>query len=390
MSYHILAINPGSTSTKIGYYENDTCVLEENTPFRKEFVPGKVHVLGEFDARMETILAFLDKVGKKPEDMDLFVSRAGAPCPVEYGAYRIDKEMVSAICFADRPTYHASLLSVVLAFCLARQAGKQAIFYDAIDADQAPPIAHVSGIPGKRRGVGCHNLNTRMVGREVAQTLGKAYEDCKFIIAHLGGGMSISAHDHGIITDACTSSEGPMSPQRCGRVDFVQLVRMCFSGEYTLTDMQRLTDSGGLLSYLGAKDILEVEARIAQGDEKAEFMYKAMAYQVCKAIGEHFAVLEGEADAIILTGGIANSKLFTGWIEERVGRMAPVRVVPGEREMLALARGGVRVLRGEEKMKTLSFLPDGCESLEELKTAFMARRPDLLDKPAVQAILALS
>ena len=104
LSYHILAINPGSTSTKIGYYENDTCVLEENTPFRKEPVPGKVHVLDEFDARMETILAFLDKVGKKPEDMDLFVSRAGAPCPVEYGAYRIDKEMVSAICLADRPT----------------------------------------------------------------------------------------------------------------------------------------------------------------------------------------------------------------------------------------------------------------------------------------------
>lgn len=389
MDYHILTINPGSTSTKIGYYVNDTCILEENQPFRKTEKPEKVHVLDEFDVRMETINAFLERAGKKPEEIDIFVSRAGAPCPVEYGAYEIDKKMVEAICFADRPTYHASLLSVVMAYFLASGAGKPAVFYDAIDADQAPEIAHVSGIPGIRRGVGCHNLNTRMVGREVAQSLGKPYEACKFVVAHLGGGMSISAHDHGIITDAVTSSEGPMSPQRCGRMDFVQLVRMCFSGKYTLTDMQRLTDSGGLLSYLNAKDILEVEARIAQGDEKAEFMYRAMAYQVCKAIGESYAVLCGEADAIILTGGIANSKLFTGWIRERVGRMAPVKIVPGEREMLALARGGLRVLRGEEKTKKLSFIPDGCKSMEELRQAFIHRRSDLLEKPAVRRVLAL-
>jgi butyrate kinase len=389
LEYHILAINLGSTSTKLGLYLNDSCVTEENIAFRKTHMPERVHVLDEFDARMEAVRSFFGRAGISGRDVDIFVSRAGAPCPVQYGAYAIDKQMAGAICFADRPTYHASLLSVVIAYCLASEAGKPAIFYDAIDADQAPEIAHVSGIPGIRRGVGCHNLNTRMVGREVAERMGKAYEACRFVIAHLGGGMSVSAHDRGIIVDATTGGEGPMSPQRCGRMDFVQLVRMCFSGKYTLPDMQRLTDNGGLLSYLGAEDILEVEKRIAGGDEKAAFMYQAMAYQVCKAIGEYYAVLSDEADAVILTGGIAHSEMFTAWVKERVGRMAPVVVVPGEREMLALARGGLRVLRGAEDVKSLAFIPDGCENMDQLKAAFIARRPDLTGKAAVERILAL-
>lgn len=386
MDYTILAINPGSTSTKLGLYQNDTCLLEESTPFHMPVKPEKVHVLDEFNPRMDTIRAFLRRAGRTPEEIDLFVSRAGAPCPVEYGAYTIDRRMAEAICYANRPTFHASLLSVVMAYYLSSSVGKPAIFYDAIDADQAPAIAHMSGIPGRPRGVGGHNLNTRMVGREVAEQLGKTYDQCKFVIAHLGGGMSISAHDHGIIVDSATSSEGPMSPQRCGRLDFVQLVRMCFSGEYTLEDMQRLTDSGGLLSYLGAKDMLEVEARIAAGDERAAFMTQVMAYQVAKAIGEHFAVLGGEADAIILTGGLANSKLFTGMVRSRVEKMAPVLLAPGEREMLALARGGLRVLRGEETAKTLDFIPDGHESMEQARAAFWARRPDLKDSPAVKLL----
>ena len=376
MNYNILAINPGSTSTKIGYYQNDTCMMEENIPFHKEKKPGKVHVLDEFNVRMETIQAFLEKAGKKVEDMDIFVSRAGAPCPVQYGAYQIDRQMAQAICYLNRPTYHASLLSPILAYSLAQKAGKPAVFYDAIDADQAPPLAHVSGIPGMYRGVGCHNLNTRMVGREIAEKLGKRYEDCKFVVAHLGGGMSISAHDHGIITDAVTSGEGPMFPQRCGRMEFVRLMRMCFSGEYSMEDMQRMTDSGGLLSYLGAKDMIEVENRILAGDEKAKFMTEVMAYQVCKAIGEHFAVLGGEADAIILTGGIAHSKMFTDMIRSRVEKMAPVMLAPGEREMLALARGGLRVLRGEEQSKKLDFIPNDCATMEAARELFFEARPE--------------
>lgn len=306
----------------------------------------------------------------------------GAPCPVQYGAYSIDRRMAEAICYANRPTYHASLLSVMMAYCLSAEAGKPAIFYDALTLTGAA-IAHASGIPGRPRGVGGHNLNTRMVGREIAEKLGKTYDQCKFVIAHLGGGMSISAHDKGVIVDSVTSSEGPMSPQRCGPHGFVQLVRMCFSGEYTLADMQRLTDSGGLLSYLGAKDMIEVENRIAAGDEKAEFMYNVMAYQVCKAIGENFAVLGGEADAIILTGGIANSEMFTGIIRERVGKMAPVMLAPGEREMLALARGGLRVLRGEETAKTLDFIPDGLRTMEAAREVFYIRRPDLKNSPVI-------
>lgn len=387
---HILTINPGSTSTKLAYYHDDTPILEQSLVFPKPESRGSVHVLDEFDARMKSIRDFLKENSVRLEDIDIFVSRGGAPGQVDYGAYVIDRQVVQTLAFSDAGTYHASNLAPILAYSLAREAGgKPAIFYDAVAADMAGPLAHMSGIPGVERHVGCHNLNTRMVGREAAQLLGKRYEDCKLVIAHLGGGISVSAHDHGIIQDSVMCDEGPMGPQRAGRVSFIKVMMMCYKEGKTLQDMQRITDAGGLLSYFHVDTMIELEKRIEAGDEQARFMYEVMAYQVAKAIGEMYTVLMSEADAIVLTGGVANSALFTGWLKDRVGRLADVLVIPGEREMLALARGGLRVLRGEESAKHYTALPDGYDSMEAYIEHFRQARPELLDRPAIRAVLAL-
>lgn len=375
----ILAINPGSTSTKLALFHNDVSVLEQNIPFNSVERKPDFHILDEFDLRMNGILEFMSCAGLDIGDIDLVTARASTPAHVNYGAYEIDKFLVEAICYAREGNTHSSSLSPILAYALAAPYAKPAIFYDAVSADHTPPIARMSGLPGMNRMMGGHNLNTRMVGREAAATFGKKYEDCKFVIAHLGGGFSVSAHNKGTVVDSIMSDEGPMSPQRAGRVNFIQLFHMCFSGDYTEKDMQRITDSGGLLSYLGANDTIEVERRVTSGDEKAKFMYEVMAYQLSKAIGEMFVALKCDADAVIITGGLANSALFTGWVTEYVKRLANIMIIPGEREMLALARGGLRVVRGEEETQKFMTVPGGFGSLEALKENFVLRRPDLID-----------
>lgn len=386
----ILTVNPGSTSTKIAYFHDDEKIVEKNIEFPKPEPAERVHVMDEFEARMESIRAFLKEEGIGLSDIDIFVSRGGAPGKVEYGAYEIDKTVVRLLCFSNAPTYHASNLAPILAFSLAREAGgKPAIFYDAVAADQAPDIAHVSGVPGIGRHVGCHNLNARMVAREAAEQLGKKYEGSKFVVAHLGGGISVSAHENGIIVDSVMCDEGPMAPQRGGRLSFIEMLNLCYREGKSLREMQMITDQGGLLSYFKVNNMIELEEKISAGDKEAAFMYEVMAYQVCKAIGEMFTVLRSEADAIVLTGGVANSSMFTSWIEERVGRLAPILVIPGEREMLAMARGGLRVLNGEEEMKHYTELPKGFGSMQDYIEAFRENRPDLLDRPAIKELMEL-
>ena len=386
----ILAINPGSTSTKLAYFHDDELVVERSLDFPKPEAKEKVHVLDEYEARMKSIEDFLREESINLEDVDIFVSRGGAPGRVEYGAYAIDKNLVRILAFSTSPTYHASNLAPILAYGLADKAGnKPAIFYDAVAADVAPPIAHVSGIPGIERHVGAHNLNARMVAREGAEKLGKTYEGCRFIVAHLGGGISVSAHENGVIIDSIMCDEGPMGPQRAGRVSFIEMIQMCYVQKKTMKEMQMITDQGGLLSYFGVDNMIQLEEKINAGDERARFMYEAMAYQISKAIGEMFSVLKSRADAIILTGGVANSKMFTSWIKERTEGMAPVMIIPGEREMLAMARGGLRVLRNEEPVKYYDKIPAGFSGMDEYVSHFKEERSDLLSEPLVQQLLKI-
>lgn len=385
----ILTINPGSTSTKLALFEDDNLIVEKALDFPKPKLDGAVYVLDEFEARMESIREFIKEEKIDLDTIEIFVSRGGAPGRVDYGAYKIDSNMVKLICFSDAPTYHASSLAPILAYSLAQEAGgKPAMFYDAVSADMASNLAHQSGIPGMKRMVGGHNLNTRMVGREAAEQLGKKYEESKFVIAHLGGGISVSAHDHGVIQDSIMCDEGPMGPQRAGRVSFIAVINMVYGEGKTQQDMQRITDQGGLLSYFKVDSMIELEKLIAEGNSDAEFMYEVMAYQVSKSIGEMFTVLKSEADAIVLTGGVANSKMFTGWVKSRVEKLAPVLVIPGEREMLALARGGMRILSGEETMKEYTDMK-GFKDMDAYIEHFKDVRKDVLDRPIVQKMMEL-
>jgi butyrate kinase len=199
-----------------------------------------------------------------------------------------------------------------------------------------------------------HALNQKAVARKAAEDLGKAYEDINLIVAHLGGGISVGAHRKGKVVDVnnALNGDGPFSPERAGGVPVEGLVKMCYSGKYTMDEvMRKLVGRGGMVAYLNTNDAREVEAMIANGDKKAELVYRAMAYQVAKEIGNCAAVLWGDVEAIILTGGIAYSDVLTGWIKERVEFIAKVLIYPGEDEMSALAMGGLRVLRGQEKAK---------------------------------------
>ena len=216
------------------------------------------------------------------------------------------------------------------------------------------PIARISGMPEIERISIFHALNQKAVARRAAKDLGKAYEDVNFIVAHLGGGISVGAHRKGKVIDVnnALDGEGPFSPERTGGLPVSALMKLCFSGKYTLAEMKKkVTGNGGIVAYLGTNDGREVVKRMDEGDKEAALIFEAMAYQVAKDIGACGAVLEGDVDGVLITGGLAHNNILTNWITERVKFVGPVMIYPGEDEMIALAEGGLRVLRGEEEGK---------------------------------------
>jgi len=244
---------------------------------------------------------------------------------------------------------HVSNVAAGIAYEIAGELGIPAYIYDGISVDEFEDIARISGMPAIERHSLVHTLNMRAVAIKTAAAIGRHYADLNLIVAHLGGGITISVHRQGKMIDIVSDDEGPFSPERAGRVPCQQLVDLCFSGQYDhRTVVRMMRGNGGLVAYLGTTDAIEVEKRIAGGDQKAELVYQAMAYQVAKGIGELATVVNGKVDAIILTGGLAHSKMLTGWIAARVEFIAPVRIVPGENELEALAHGVYRVMAGEE------------------------------------------
>jgi butyrate kinase len=249
---------------------------------------------------------------------------------------------------------HASNLGAIIANEIASQLGITAFIVDPVVVDEMDEIARISGMPEIKRISIFHALNQKAVARRVAADLNKKYEDMNLIIAHLGGGISVGAHKNGRIIDVnnALDGEGPFSPERTGSLPVSGLMKLCYSGKYTIDEMKKkVTGKGGLVAYLGTNDGREVVKMIEAGDKNAELIYKAMAYQVAKEIGACAAVLEGKVDAVCLTGGLAYDKLLIGWIREMVEFIGDVRVYPGEDEMIALAEGGLRVLRKEESAK---------------------------------------
>jgi butyrate kinase len=349
MSEFILVINPGSTSTKLALFDGEKRLAEEN-------IEGDGGPLWEsVPARLATIGAFLERHGKPP--LAAAVGRGGLLHAVPSGTIEVTDAMLADVKAAKRGE-HPSNLGCALAAEIARPLGIPAFVVDSVSVDEFNPLARYAGHPLIQREALSHALNLHAVARKAAEKLGKTLGDSRFVICHLGGGISVCAMEGGRQIDCNNAiADGPFAPNRTGGLPIQALIDLCFSGKYQKADLRKMTmKEGGLKAYLGTDDAREAERRALAGDKAAGEVYEAMAYQIAKEIGAMATVLKGKLDAIVLAGGVAFSDLFTGWITERVGFIAPVLRFPGAFEMEALALGALRVLRGEER--ALTYLPE--------------------------------
>jgi butyrate kinase len=293
----------------------------------------------------------MEEAGIDLKSVDAVAGRGGLLKPIDSGVYIINERMLEDLHSATA-AIHASALGAIIASEIAVPLSVPAYVVDPVVVDEMDRNAKLTGIPGIERTSIFHALNQKAIARRLAAELGKPYENARFIIAHLGGGISVGAHRYGRVIDVndALAGEGPFTPERSGTIPVLPIINMCFSGEYTQTEMfEKIVGKGGMRAYLGTSDEDEVQKMINNGDEFAALVLDSMAYQVSKEIGAMTAVLEGLVDAIILTGGLAHSIRFTGAIKQRVDKLAPVYVFPGEDELLALASGVLRVLRGKER-----------------------------------------
>lgn len=350
----ILVINPGSTSTKTAVYDDIEPLFEGSMSHSPDQLSAYANILEQFDFRKQVILEQLAEQQIALTSLHAVVGRGGLVHPLEGGCYAVNEAMLRDL-QAPAMGEHASNLGALLAHAIGAECGVPAYIVDPVVVDELEPLARYSGLPHLPRQSIFHALNQKAVARRVARELGESYENINVIVAHLGGGISVGAHKRGRVVDVnnALNGDGPFSPERSGGLPVGQLVTLCFSGRQTEKEIKKLIKGrGGLLAYLQTTDGQEIQTRIAQGDTLAAEVYEAMAYQIAKEIGGLAAVLRGEVDAIILTGGLAHSTRLTDWITERVRFLAPVHCVPGENEMLALVEGVLPVLRGTQAAKT--------------------------------------
>jgi butyrate kinase len=344
-NYHLLVINPGSTSTKIAVFRNERCIAQTDV----RHAPPQGSLWSEFDARLEQIRTEVSNLGLNAR-MDAVAGRGGLLKPIPGGTYEINDVMI-ADARANLQGEHAANLGCAFAAALGREWGVPAYIVDPICTDEFESIARYSGHPLITRKALAHTLNMHAVARAAAEKLDIPFTKSKFVVAHLGGGISISPLKGGRIIDANdASSNGPFSPDRTGTLPLQPFIKLCFSGKYTEAEMKKFVNGkGGLFAYLGTNDLREIELRIEDGDQNADAIVDAMCYQIAKEIGAMAAVLNGKVDAVLLTGGLSHSKRVFQRVKKRVAWIAPVMNFAGEHEMLALARGTLRILRGEEQ-----------------------------------------
>lgn len=354
--YKILVLNMGSTTTKVAFFENHHLKAQEIIDYDPQQVGSIMRYMEQFHLRKQGIVEFLEKHQIPLGDLHIIASRGGLTAPVDSGVYLIDERMCEDL-LSGKYGQHPTNLGPLIARDLAKQTGIRAVIVDSPSTDEYQPLARVSGIPEIQRKSAFHVLNQKAAARRAADEMGISYEVCNMIVAHLGGGITIGAHRRGRVIDSTIGlGEGPMTPERAGTLPAVDLLRFLESGQFSLSDLRRrLTSRGGLIAYLGTNDVGRVEAKIQEGDENALLILHAMAYQIAKDIGAMSTVLHGHVDAIVLTGGLANSTRLAVWISERIGFIAPVKVYPGENEMQALAQGALRALSGTESVK--HYLP---------------------------------
>jgi butyrate kinase len=351
--FRILVINPGSTSTKIGVFDNERPILEETIRHDEEEIGKYKRIIDQYEFRKRTILEVLDSHGINISKLNAVCGRGGLLRPIEGGTYAVNEAMLDDL-KKGYSGHHASNLGGILAHEIASGLNIPAYIVDPVVVDELDEVARISGVAGIERKSIFHALNQKAVARKVAKELDSKYEDLHLIVAHMGGGITVGAHRNGKVIDVNNGlhGDGPFSPERAGTVPAGQLVEMCFSGDYYRDEiMKKLVGQGGLVGLLGTNDAIKVEQMIEAGDKKAELVYRAMAYQISKEIGAASAVLQGRVDAVVLTGGLAYSKMLVQEITNRVHWIADVIVQPGENELEALAEGALRVLRGEEDAK---------------------------------------
>ncbi len=355
----LFAINPGSTSTKVALFENDKLLFSSNVSHEAAKLKEFPEISDQFSYRKETILSELSKNNINLVGIDAFIGRGGGLVSLVGGTYEINEALLNhaRIGFTVK---HPAILGSQLAYDFANTYGGKAFVVNPPDVDEFQPVARVTGLSDVFRESRIHALNQKEIGIRYAAETGKTYEDVNLVIAHIGGGVSVTAHRKGFMVDSndIVNGDGPMAPTRAGSIPANALIKMCYSGNYTEKEMyNRITKSGGLVDHLGTADVLEILKRIEQKDSYAKLIYDAMIYQIAKSIGAYATVLKGAVDAIILTGGIANDSYLVNGIAEMVNYIAPVKVVAGEFEMEALTSGALRVLLGKEVPKTYTGTP---------------------------------
>jgi len=349
---YILAINPGSTSTKIAIFLSEEKVLSQNISHSAEELAPFARIIDQHHFRQSMILAFLKDSAFDVTLLAAVVGRGGLLGPMASGTYLVNDEMTEFL--KQTKAEHASNLGALLASDIARKIGVNAYIVDPVTVDEMSALARITGLPEIPRISIFHALNQKAAARQAARMLGKPYEQCRLIVAHLGGGISVGAHVDGKVVDVnnALNGDGPFAPERAGSLPSWGLVELATSGRHDLPALKKMiTGKGGIVAHLQVNDMRKVEEMVKAGDARATLVFEAMAYNVAKEIGALAAVMEGRIDASVLTGGIAYDTLFVELIRRRVEFLGRLIVLPGEDEMTALAQGALRVLLKEEKPK---------------------------------------
>lgn len=352
MNFRILAINPGSTSTKIAVYDNDDLKLELKLDHTREEIAQFHRVIDQLEWRKDMIFKALEEHDVEIHTLSAVIGRGGLMKPIESGVYEVNDAMRHDL--AHSSMEHASNLGALIAGELAEMAGVRAYVADPVVVDEMEDIARISGLPECPRRSIFHALNQKSTARLHCERNGLEYEKINLIVAHMGGGCTVSAHRKGRVVDTTNAmdGDGSFSPERAGALPAGQLVELCFSGRYTEAEIKKmLAGRGGMVAHIGTNSVLDAVERAKVGDAKADLILRAMCYNVAKQIGMMAAVLSGEVDCIILTGGVAHNRTMTDIVTSYIRFIAPVHVYPGENEMAALKYNALRVLTGRTRPK---------------------------------------
>lgn len=350
--YLQLIVNPGSTSTKLAIFKGTQKLVQNNLEHDAKALAKFDKIADQLEYRLGEVREFLKEHGYHVKDFDAIVGRGGLVYGIGGEGYEVDDALVEALSNPELCSQHASNLGGLIGKKLADEGGIKAYIYDAVMGSYLSDVARLTGFPEFKRQPTCHVLNSRAMAMKYCENNGLDYSKNNFIVAHIGGGSSMSAHKQGKIIDIVADDEGPMSPERSGGTQLLSLMEFFEKSGMNVKDFKkRIRGKGGLLAYIGTTDGRKIEELYIEGDEKVKLVYDAMAYQISKYIGWLAPVLNGEVNAIIITGGLAHSKLLTDMVIPRVNFIAPVTVMPGECEMEALAGGGMRILSGDEIAK---------------------------------------